>query len=199
QTISSRARQARAARVTGYVPSLEAFSYVPTHAEEGRQDLIGKRQIPFGFGWLEPGAMPYNELPVRVNRLAYREFSKDPALPDDEFKRRLGRDVFGPEEVPAGWVEDLLELQRAFFEGRTWCQPAPLVSPARLRIDIAAGRVSAAKRTEYRAALKALEEMTLRHASSSNPGCRDLHRIGRWVMEQWMGADLELLNAGAGS
>jgi hypothetical protein len=196
-TIRARARQAQAGRVTGYVPSLEAFSYVPTHAEEGRADLVGQRQIPFGFGWLEPGAMPYDELPIRVNRIAYREFSKDPSLSEDEFKQRLGREVFGPGDVPAAWVDDLLQLQRAFFDGRTWCQPAPLASPTRVRLDAAAGRLTPAKKSEYRAALTALEQSTARHAGSPNPARRDLHRIARWLLEQWTPAERQLLNADA--
>lgn len=195
RTIADRARQARAAGVSGYVPSLESFSYVPTHVEEGRQDLIGQRQVPFGFGWLKAGEMPYHELPVRVNRVAFREFSKEPDLPYDEFRRRLGRDVFGNGDVPAEWVDDLLALHRAFFDGRTWCQPAPLVSPARVRADLAAGRLTAVKRAAYRQALRGLEAMAQRHAGSSNPGRTELHRIGRWVLDQWAAPDLALLDA----
>ena len=37
--------------------------------------------MPLGFGWLEPGDPPYDELPMRVNRIAYREFSRNPDLP----------------------------------------------------------------------------------------------------------------------
>jgi hypothetical protein len=195
EAIRAGAQKARAAGVTGYVPSLESFSYVPTRAEEGRQDFVGRRQVPFGFGWLDPAAMPYGELPVRVNRIACREFSKDPSIAYEEFKRRLARAVFGQGDVPAGWTDDLLLLQRVFFDGRTWRQPAPLASPARVRIDLAAGRVSAAKRAEYRATIRAIGEMTQRHAGSSNPGRRELHRIGRWVTEQWTAVELKLLDA----
>ena len=88
------------AGITGYVPSLESFSYVPTHVEEGRPDLVGRRQVPFGFGWLDPAAMPYNELPVRVNRIAYREFSKDPSVPYEEFNGRLALRRFRPRRRP---------------------------------------------------------------------------------------------------
>jgi hypothetical protein len=199
QAIRAGARRARAAGITGCAPSLESFSYVPTHVEEGRPDLVGRRQVPFGFGWLDPAAMPYNELPVRVNRIAYREFSKDPSVPYEEFNGRLARAVFGPGDVPAVWTDDLLMLHRAFFEGRTWCQPAPLASPARVRLELAAGRVNAGKRAEYRAAIKTIEQMTLRHAGASNPGRRELHRISKWVIEQWTPAALGLLDGTGGS
>jgi hypothetical protein len=192
QTVRLRAGTAREAGVTGYVPSLEAFSYVPTHAEEGRQDLIGKRQIPFGFGWLKADETPYDELPVRVNRVAFREFSKDPTLSFDEFKQRLGRDVFGA-DAQARWVDDLLLLERVFFQERTWCQPSPLASPERVRVEAERGRAGASTLAAYAATLREVEEMTGRHADSSNPGRRDLNRIGRWVLEQWTDANRKLL------
>jgi hypothetical protein len=191
EAVRDRARQALAAGLTGYVPSLEAFSYVPTRVEEGREDLVGKRQVPFGFNWLEPGAMPYDELPVRVNRIAYQAFAADPDLAFGEFKRRLGREVFGDRDVPAPWVDDVLLLRRAFFEGRTWCQPARLVSPERLRIDVAAGRVNGAELASLRAALASVEQLTRAHANATNPARRELHRIGQWVLDQWAGAGRE--------
>ena len=81
--------------MTGYVPSLEAYSFVPTEAEEGQAWLKGRRQVPLGFGWLKEGDSPYDELPMRVNRIAYREFSRNPDLKFERFKEKLGREVFG--------------------------------------------------------------------------------------------------------
>jgi hypothetical protein len=193
--IQARARSARDAGVTGYVPSLEGFSYVATHVEEGRADLVGTRQVPFGFGWLGPGEMPFDELPVRVNRVAFREFSRDPGLPFDEFKARLGRDVFGPEGDPV-WVEDLLLLNRVFFEGRTWRQPAPLASPARVRFDTAAGRVTPAALAAYRDTLRRVDEVGGRHGDAPHPARRDLHRISVWLVDQWSGANARILDPG---
>ena len=69
--------------------------FVATVAEEGQAWLKGRRQVPLGFGWLEPGDPPYDELPMRVNRIAYREFSRNPDLPFERFKEILGREVFG--------------------------------------------------------------------------------------------------------
>ena len=63
--------------------------------------------MPLGFGWLEPGDPPYDELPMRVNRIAYREFSRDPDLPFERYKEILGREVFGdgvdPQAVETCW------------------------------------------------------------------------------------------------
>ena len=58
QDVRSGARRAREAGVSGYVPSLEAFTFVATEAEEGQSWLKGKRQVPLGFGWLGPVKCP---------------------------------------------------------------------------------------------------------------------------------------------
>jgi hypothetical protein len=178
--------------VSGYVPSLEAFSYIASEAEEGRNDLVGQRQIPFGFGWLKTGQMPYDELPIRVNRIAYREFSREPNLSMEEFKKRLGRDAFGA-QAEAMWVEDLLVLSRVFFVDRTWSQPSRLASPDRMKIDVAAGRVKPQRLAEYRRTLQQIREMAERHGSSDNPGRREIHRIAKWVADQWSGEETKFL------
>src|SRR5690606_20423622 len=111
--------------------------------------LKGKRQIPLGFGWLDPGDPPYDELPIRVQRVAYREFSRNPALTFEDFKRILGRDLFGAASTPEA-VEDALELQAALNFERTWCQPSPLVSPERVRSMKDRGDLSEGRRDTYR-------------------------------------------------
>ena len=45
-------------------------------------------------------------------RVAYREFSANPDLPDDTFQAALGRDLFGPDWRPVQ-VQDTLELRAA--------------------------------------------------------------------------------------
>ena len=187
------ARKARSLGVSGYVPSLEAFSYVPTHAEEGQSYLLGRRLVPFGFGWLGEGAMPYDELPIRVNRIAYREFTRDPELPFEAFKRRLGKVIFASDEAgPA--VDDLLELQRVFNAARTWTQASPIVDPRRVRAMKDRGELTPARRAEYRTALEQVRAIEKRHAGATDPGTRELHRIATWVLAQWEGEAARLLH-----
>jgi hypothetical protein len=194
QDIRAGARRAREAGVTGYVPSLEAYGFVATEAEEGQAWLKGRRQVPLGFGWLAEGQPPYGELPMRVNRIAYREFSRDPDLPFDRYRAILGRDVFG-EGVTEQAVEDLLELQAVFATERTWCQPSPLVSPERVRAMQAQGKLTPQKRAEYRATLGRLRRIEGRHREPKSEGEKGLHRIARWVMEHWDEEDRMLLEA----
>ncbi len=184
QEIRAGARRAREIGVSGYVPSLEAFTFVATEAEEGQAWLKGKRQVPLGFGWLEPGDPPYDELPMRVNRIAYREFSRNPDLSFEAYKEILGREVFG-EATTAQVVDDLLTIQAVFASGRTWCQPSPLVSPERVRAMRDKGELTPEKRSEYRVMLERVRGIELRHREPRSIGERDLHRIARWVVDRW--------------
>jgi hypothetical protein len=54
--IRAGAQRARDAHCTGFIPSLECYSYVQTHEEFGEPWLNGRRQAPLGFGWLAEGA-----------------------------------------------------------------------------------------------------------------------------------------------
>lgn len=194
QDIQRGAIRASDAGVTGYVPSLEAYSFVASVAEEGQAWLKGRRQVPSGFGWLKEGEPPYDELPMRVNRIAYREFSRNPDLSYDHFKERLGKEVFGNAATPQ-LVDDLLELQAIFALERTWCQPSPVVCPERVRAMKAQGRLTPQKQAEYRAALTKLKTMEERHREVRSEGKRQLLHIVRWVLRQWEGDNQAVLES----
>lgn len=182
--IRSGARRAREVGATGYIPSLEAFTFVAAEAEEGQAWLKGRRQVPLGFGWLETGEPPYDELPTRVQRAAYREFARNPDLPFEVYKEILGRDLFGATSTPQA-VEDALGLQSALNFERTWCQPSPLASPDRVRAMAARGSLTPSKKAEYRAALDRLRRIEARHRGPGSEGERELHRIARWLLDRW--------------
>ena len=192
ERIQAGTRRAKQAGMSGYVPSLEAFSFVATHPEEGQQWLVGRRQVPLGFGWLEQGKIPYNELPIRVNRIAYREFSRNPELPFDEFKKKLGTEIFGKSATPQA-LDDLLDMQRLFALERSWCQPSPLTSPEMIRVKKARGEVSAEKLAAYRAALQRLRDIEQQHRGAKSKGLVELHRIAAWTLNLWKGESAGLL------
>jgi hypothetical protein len=195
QDIRANAQRAKQAGMSGYVPSLEAFTFIATAAEEGQDWLKGKRQIPLGFGWLEPGDPPYDELPIRVNRIAYREFSRDPDLPFERYREILGREVFG-EAAAEQAVDDLLALLVLFNADRTWCQPSPVVSPERVRAMNRQGVLTPRKRAEYRAALERLQAIERRHRQQRSGGEQELHEIAAWVVDRWGEEDRKLLEPG---
>jgi hypothetical protein len=139
---------------------------------------------------LDKADPPYRELPMRVNRIAYREFSRDPDLPFEGYRAILGREVFG-EAATESLINDLLEVQAAFATERTWCQPSPVVSPDRVRAMKVQGQLTPRKRAGYRAALDRLRQIEQRHHEPKSDGERELVRIARWVVDEWQGeADL---------
>jgi hypothetical protein len=190
--IRANARRARREGMTGYVPSLEAFTFVATAAEEGQEWLKGQRQVPLGFGWLEPGDPPYDELPVRINRIAFREFSRNPDLPFEDFEEILGREVLGAAST-ARAIDDLLGLQAVFNSDRTWCQPSPPTCPQRVRAMAGRGELTPPERAEYRAALDRLQDVESRHRGPRSDGERELRRIARWVLDRWGEGERALL------
>lgn len=188
--IRDNARKAAALGCTGYVPSFESFSYVPTEPEEGRRYLIGKRRVPFGFGWLKEGESPYGELPVRINRFAFREYARNPALSDADFWAILGRDLFGEPDAQA--VEDALTIQEACTTERTWWQSAPLLSPERVRDMREAGVLTEEKKAGYRALLGRVRAVRDRYRNRGD-AYTELVRIAAWIDSQWSGDNRHLL------
>ena len=179
--------------MTGYVPSLEAFTFVATEAEEGQAWLKGKRQVPLGFGWLEPGDPPYDELPMRVKRIAYREFSRNPDLPFEAYKEILGREVFGAASTPQA-VDD-----SAGTPGRPQLRAdvVPAVAAGEPRAgpgDGGPGRADAARSGPSTGPpWIGCGPSRRRHREPKSDGERELHRIARWVLDRWEGEDGELL------
>lgn len=190
--IRTGARRARAAHCTGFMPSLECYTYVATHEEFGEPWLNGRRQVPFGFGWLAEGVSPYRELPVRVARIAYREFTLNPDLNDDAFHAVLGAELFG-RHWQLAQVEDVLELCRVLGGDRDWSVPAPLTTPGLVESRRQSGRLDAGKRALLREQLARVRAIAARYREAKTSGARDLGRIARWLSDQWQGTNAAIL------
>jgi hypothetical protein len=186
------ARRARAVGCTGYLPSIESFSYVVTEPEEGQQYLVGRRQVPFGFGWLAEGQMPYDELPVRINRIAYREYTRDPDLAEDRFEATLGEGLFG-KDGDAQAVDDALFLQRVFQSDRSWSQAAPLADPERVAVMRAAGTLTDEKRATLAVDLDRVRRIATAYETRGE-AFSGMRRAARWVSERWSGETAALLS-----
>ncbi len=184
-------RQARDANCSGYVPSLECYSYVPVKTEFGEPWLVGQRQVPFGFGWLKAGENPYRELPARAIRSVYRQLTADPDLPDAELRARLGRELFGPDWQSAQ-VEDLFFLFQVFNTDRDWSVPGALTTPGLVRHRAEQGRLDARKRALLREQLMRVRAIAERYREATGGG-KDLHRIAQWLANQWTSENLQVL------
>ena len=179
QGVANAARAARAHGVSGFAPSMEAFSYVAQGPDGGEPWLIGKRMKPFGLDALGEGRMPYRFLIPRVQRFAVSEFSRDPDLPFGEFKRRLGEHVFG-KSAKQEEVEDLLELQRIWTHGSDWYWASPLLDPEFFAYRAKRLKWGPEQLVEYENHLLALKRM-----AGLETGAPEIRRIAVEVVERW--------------
>jgi hypothetical protein len=183
QGIASAARAGLQHGANGFVPSLEAFSYVAQHTEGQEPWVVGKRMKPFGLDALGEGKMPFKNLLVRVQRLAFREFSKEPSLAKEEFERRLGIEVFGGEKTDS--VKDLLELQRIWNFERDWYWASPLLEPEFFEQRARRLKWPMEKLREYDRNLETLKGIAKRYEGATNSAEKELSRLAGLVVERW--------------
>jgi hypothetical protein len=163
------ARLAKQQGVTGFVPSLEPFT-CPT----GPPDKAGPPMKPFHFGWLKDGEMPLNELPMRVNRLAYREYCRNPELTGEEFRRLVSKALLGGENARA--TDDLLFLNECCFRESAWFKPPPLLVGSKNKAEM---------RDRLRDRVERLQAIAGRYGDSTNASERELRKIASWIVQQW--------------
>jgi hypothetical protein len=173
------ARLTRQRGISGYLASCEPFSCV-----DGPPGSAKPRQKPFHFEWLRDGAMPLNELPARVNRIAYREYTAEPSLGDSDFRTRLGQEIFGDRAGDQN-IADLLFLQDCWFNGADWFSPAPLLRPAELKRRAEREKWPAEKLKTYTAQVERLRAIAKRCEKSANAGEREMARISSWIVAKW--------------
>jgi hypothetical protein len=181
--IASASRAARRHGANGFVPSLEAFSYVAQRVEGGEPWLVGKRMRPFGLDPLGEGKMPFKNLLVRAQRLAFREFSKEPDLPFEVFKRRLGMELLGSEKADS--LDDLLELQRVWNFERDWYSASPLLEPDLLERRARRLKWPAEKLRDYDRDLETLKGIAKRYEGATNSAEKELSRLASLIVERW--------------
>ncbi len=189
---------------SGYLPSLESFSFVSTEAEEGQSWLIGRRQQPFGFGWLQEDKSPYNEIPLRLNRLAYRAYSQNPNLTDREFRHWLADALCGDagpgltertEVTRQELVDDALFLQSVFNTRRSWCQPGLLACPERVQWLDQRDQLDLETRKLLRLQLDQVQKLQVKYRSISGVGIEMATAIN-WLVEQWPDHAVKILREG---
>jgi hypothetical protein len=182
--VANAAQAARRNGVSGFVPSLEAFSYVAQGPDGGEPWLIGKRMKPFGLDALKEGKMPYRALLARVQRFAVREFSRDPDLPFDQFKRRLGAHLFGA-HATAQKTEDILELQRIWTHGSDWYWPSPLLDPEFFAYRAKRLKWPAEKLAAYEKDLGILKQLAQRYAGVTGATEQEIANSAASVIRRW--------------
>ncbi len=178
------ARTGRDHGANGFIPSLEAFSYVTQHTEGGEAWLVGKRMKPFGLDALAEGKMPYDALLVRVQRFAVREFSQNPDLDLGEFERRLGKHIFGASAATEA-AKDLLELQRIWNFERDWYWASPLLDPEFFAQRARRLKWPKEKLSEYDRNLEQLKTFAEKYKNSENAAEKEMARLSQIIVERW--------------
>jgi hypothetical protein len=173
------ARTARQHGVTGYITSCEPFSCI-----DGPPGSNKPRQKPFHFEWLRDGEMPLNELLIRVNRTAYREYTLNPALSERAFQDALGKQIFG-DSASAENVRDLLFLQDCWFNGADWFTPAPFLRPAELKHRAGREKWALDKMQSYLARVEHLRALAKRYEASTRTAEREMARIAALIVRRW--------------
>jgi hypothetical protein len=182
--VAEAALAARKNGVSGFVPSMEAFSYVTQHAEGGEPGQVGIRRKAFARDTLAEGRMPYRALLARVQRFAFREFSHDPGLDYAQFQQHLGTNIFGDGASPQA-TTDLLEVQRIFSFESDWYWPSPLLDPQFFFARAKRLNWDSQKRGEYRKNLEALRVIMRKYHSSANVQEREMGRLAEEVVARW--------------
>jgi hypothetical protein len=184
QTVADSARSARRHGVAGFIPSLETFSYQAIGPDGGEPWLIGKRMRPFGLDPMGEGRMPYRMLALRLQRFAFREFSRDPDLPFDQFKRRLGENFYGAEATPQR-LDDLFEFHRLWMHGGSWYWQSPLLDPEFFRAHARRLNWPETKLKEYDRNLERFKELSRRYAPSDHQVDKEMARWTTMIVQRW--------------
>ncbi len=190
ESVRNGAMHARHNKFTGYVPSLEAYSFLPTR-NESEPWTATKRQVPFGIGWVPNNQSPYDELPIRSIRIAYREFSRNPDLPIDAFRQLLGHEIFG-DSTTEQKVSDLLLLQRSVTRDRDWTLPSPITEPLRVKWFAESGQLSNDRKSDLKRNVESLRLIAKRYAGGKGAEA-EMARAAQWISDQWTGANAQLL------
>ncbi len=184
ERIRAAARTAQKIGATGFVPSFEPWNYVLQGPDEGDQFLVGQRLSPFGFGWLDEGASPANELLMRMNRIAYREFSRRPEISFAAYRQVLSLELFAG-KAPPELLDDLLFLEESFFLDRTWVSISAIASPEYVKGMLDLGRISPARLKDYSARRERLSEIVTRYAKPQDATTQEIRRVAQWILTQW--------------
>jgi len=173
------ARTARERGLSGYITSCEPFSCI-----DGPPGSNKPRQKPFHIPWLRDGEMPLNELLVRVNRIAYREYTKNPGLGDGAFRVALGKEIFAS-RTSERKVDDLLFVQDCWFSGADWFTAGLFHRPAEVVARSEREKWPAERALSYSVRVGRLRTVALAYQASKDPGEQEMAKAARHIMDLW--------------
>lgn len=170
-----------------YFPTFEGYEYLAKHMEyDNEAYVIGHQVKPFGLEWLAYGKQCYNDPLIQLNRLAYREFYKNPELSDSSFKKLVKNEMFGT-QASASSVDDLFYLQNAIIADRqgSYFFASPLLIPDRLFAKAKAEKWDKTRIGGYREKVKDIQDIARRHIGATDPVEIELYKIADYIVKQW--------------
>jgi hypothetical protein len=173
------ARTARERGLSGYITSFEPFSCI-----DGPPGSNKPRLKPFHIPWLRDGEIPMHELVVRVNRIAYREYTHDPGLSDADFRATLGKKIFGARATGQP-ISDLLFVQDCWFSGADWFTPGIFHRPADLPARAQREKWSAEKTGSHRARVERLRQIAKTYQPATAASEKELARVAGHIVSLW--------------
>ncbi len=177
--IRDAAKLAKEKKLSGYIASCEPFSCI-----DGPPGSNKPRQKPFHFEWLRDGEMPLNELPVRVNRIAYREYTRDPGLNDEGFRAALGKTLF-TRTPKAEVIDDVSFVQDCWFFSADWFTPGAFLRPRDVRRVAERDNWAPEKLHEYVNRVERLRGIAKNYAGSKETVEREMARIAAVIVRKW--------------
>ena len=184
-TVAEAIRAARQQGVNGYLPSFEAFSYKVTRSEGGEPYFVGRRRRPLGLAPEKEGRMPYDKLLPRVQRLAVREFSREPDLAWSSFQQRLSASFFPASDASPQATADLLELQRIWNYESDWYWSSPLLDPKFFRERAARLKWPPEKLQVYDRNLQRLREIAATYRNAPDATGKEMARLANEIADAW--------------
>lgn len=188
------ARYVRDHGFAGYLPSQEFFTFVPEHPEIGEPGIVGRQLHPFGIDVIGLDTNPYVDPLVSVNRIAYREYMRDPDLSDAGFRAALGQSVFGDTATDQD-IDDLMFLHDCFYWNKSLFSASAQADPHVLRDNLERGLLSFDDLRKIRSGLDALPAVAHRVSTSRNPRVRALSEHAKLMQRNWDPAARSLLAA----
>jgi hypothetical protein len=173
------ARTARERNLSGYITSCEPFTCI-----DGPPGSHKPRLKPFHIPWLRDGEMPLNELVVRVNRLAYREYTHDPGLSDEAFRNALGKELFAA-HTSEQKLNDLLFVQDCWFSDANWFTPGLFHSPTEFFARAQREKWSAEKTQSYRTRVERLRQIAKTYQSATSATEKEMARVAGHIVSLW--------------
>src|SRR5262249_39239217 len=144
-----------------------------------------KRLSPLGFDWMDDDKRrPLRELPARLLRFAFQQFSAEPDMTKDEFERCAGNTFFG-DSAASKSVADLLLLQECVNLDRNWVTSSPLLNPEWYHSKSTREKWSAEKTQEYKERVEQLGEIAKRYSKPANETERQMAGIASFIVGRW--------------